>query len=116
MKKLDAITAVIRGEVPWHSLEVSGIEVRHEANEWAIGTTLDHPVSADPEDIATGLVNLSFKSDELIEWASFLLAAAPLINLERLQRSAEGNQLLETLWDVSAGEPIDDELLQRLKG
>ena len=115
MKAVSEITAVIRGEAPWQSLTSCGIDVRHEASEWEIRTILDDPVKAAPEDIATGLVNFSFRANELIEWASFLLASGSLISLERLQQSAEGDRLLEALWDVSAGKPVDDELLQRLK-
>lgn len=116
MKPSQALIQVIRGEAGWQTLVAAGIDVRHNHDRWEFSANASNPVYPTIDDVSTGFINLWFKSEELVGWASFLLAAAPLISLDRLEASPEGQELLEALWDVSSGEAVDCKLLQRLRG
>lgn len=61
-------------------------------------------------DVALGIIRLYPKSDELQEWASFLLAASPLITFEEFELSQDGEFLLNILWDLSFNEDIHGDM------
>ncbi len=106
-----ALGRVVRGEDKWESLRQQGVRIDYENGEWSISPLQSDPVPISIEDIAAGFITL-FGKDEAIEWASFLLAASPLIDLEPLQDMPHGEVLLNGLWDLSFDRNIEKDVVE----
>jgi hypothetical protein len=111
MELANQILRVIRGEIPWSSLQNLGITGCKEPEGWNwTMPSFDSLVAPTVSDIMTGLLVLQPKRNELFEWASFLLAASSLITFESLTQSQHGDSLLNVLWDIAAGDYSEVEL------
>jgi hypothetical protein len=104
----ELVLAVVRGQLPIAALEAEGInflQVTSGSSGDERKSLLDSPsgitVSPAAEDIASGLLAHRDRPVELREWASFLLCAAELIDLELLGKCPQGDALLSGLWDAS---------------
>ena len=87
------------------SLRELGIEIDHANDEWSISFAKSGPVPIEIHDLAFGFLNQS-GGTESTEWASFILAASPLIDLEPLEDHPHGEILLNGLWDLSFGHKV----------
>lgn len=96
----DQIRRVVRGEVNWGSLRGAETTIEHLDDQWTFRTDCS-PIEVGAKDVATGLLNLQHRELELVEWASFLLAASDLVSLEALHGSARGESLLTACWDLA---------------
>ena len=107
------VMKVLRGELTWSSLNGDGVEIERKGDRWLFPPVVIEPLKPTHEDIAAGIGAYLGKPEQLKEWASFLLAASSLVDLEELD-NAWGNELLEVLWDLSFGDPVDEEFLRRI--
>lgn len=104
----ELVLAVIRGQLPLTALEEIGIhfqQISDGNSEAERQTRVEVPfaksVSPRPVDIASGLLAYKDRPVQLREWASFVLGASEIIDLEPLERWPEGDELLSGLWDAS---------------
>ena len=112
MESSNEIMRVVRGQAHWSSLQHLGFNIRREPNRWIMPPVLKDLVMPKISDVATGILSLQFKPDELVEWASFVLAASSLINLETIGETPVGKKILEALWDLSFAKDITEELIR----
>ena len=104
----ELVLAVIRGQLPLATLEqvgihfcqVTGANSRGE-NQARVEVPFATTVSPKPVDIASGLLAYKDHPVQLREWASFVLGASEIIDLEPLEKWPEGDELLSGLWDAS---------------
>ena len=104
----ELVLAVIRGQLPLAALKEVGIHF-HQVTGGNSGderqTRVEVPfaitVSPRPVDIASGLLVYKDRPVQLREWASFVLGASEIIDLEPLERWPEGDELISGLWDAS---------------
>jgi hypothetical protein len=94
---------VVRGHKPWTVLQRHGLNVSYYDGSWEFGVESDPPLLVSPSDISEGLLGLSSRPREQREWASFILAASSLLDLEYVQAC---DLLLEALWEATFGEPV----------
>ncbi len=100
---------VVRGHKPWPVLQRHGFKVSYYDGRWEFGVESEPPLQASLSDISEGLLRLLSKPHELSEWASFVLVASSLVDLE----DVEGHDLLlEALWDASFGEQVKQPALR----
>ena len=114
MKLDDKIFQIVRGQAHWSILRTFGIEQRQEIDRctWHIPFLIAKPIMPKVSDVATGILKLSVKPNELREWASFLLAASSLVTFDELEKSRYGESLINVLWDISSGNYTEDEVRQ----
>lgn len=101
------VIAVIRGQLPLSALEEGGIHFcdadQNSGSERRLSVECASTVTVSPRpvDIASGL--LAYKDDpaQLRSWASFVLSASEIVDLEPLEHWPEGDELLAGLWDAS---------------
>lgn len=97
----------MRGQLPISALGDVGVSVDIQENEAAkerrIKVGFRTPVSVDlqPVDLALGLLKYKDDPAKLQEWATFIMTASEVIDLTFLESWAEGEELLEALWDAS---------------
>jgi hypothetical protein len=99
------IRAVVRGEKGWHDLSSLGIAILPLDNGFEVLNNDQMRGVATASDVAAGIVHFSNDGETLREWASILLAAASFVDLN-LKTHPRGEELLDTLWDLSFGEPL----------
>jgi len=104
---------VVRGEIDLGELPI-GLAAKRGPTEWYFSVAATKPPAPLPQDVARGLHKLLPHPGKAQEWAAFLLAAAPLLNLEQLSESPEAEALLDALWDISAGNIPPESELNRL--
>ncbi len=104
---VDIVLAIIRGQLPISSLEKAGVAMTFraadpEGKSRQIIITQDRPFGVQPTvgDIAAGFLSRVSNSDELSDWATFLLAA-DWIDFEPLEHHPDGDTLREALWNAS---------------
>lgn len=97
---------VVRGEFRWTELQ-AGLAEKRGSLEWFFPPANFPPIMPTPRDVARGIKTLATHPKELSEWASFVLAASPLLSLEKLEGSPEGEFLLEALWDIAGGVSLE---------
>jgi hypothetical protein len=112
MKSTNQIIQVIRGEAHWSSLQQLGFRILREADRWIMPPAPEEVAVPETSDLAAGILRFEFQADELREWASFVLAASSLINLERIDKTNVGQKLLEALWDLSFGKHATKEVIE----
>jgi len=103
----EIVRAVVQGKLPLSALEEAGVTVEVEQEQSSgnrrTNFRITSPIRVEPRpvDIATGM--LAYKSDpeKLREWASFVLSASEILDLEPLNSWPEGDELLSALWDAS---------------
>ncbi len=102
---------VVRGELHWSRLRRADLSIEHEGNIWTI-SPVQQVVAVDAKDVATGLLNLMHRHDDLVEWASFLLAAGGLVSLDGLGECVHGESLLTSLWDLAFEGELRSDVVQ----
>lgn len=105
---------VVRGQKPWSTLQQYGFKVSYYEGRWEFGLNSVPPLRVSVSDISEGLLGLLAKPDDLRQWASFILSAASLVDLEDME---DHDLLLEALWDASFGNQVKEparELASRL--
>jgi hypothetical protein len=105
------VRRVVRGEAHWSTLRTTSLRIEHEANTW-IFSPAQQVVEVEAKDVAAGLLNLMHRHDDLVEWASFLLAAGGLVSLDRLGGSPYGESLLTSLWDLGFERDLRPDAIQ----
>lgn len=109
MKTDIQIISVIRGKAHWSSLNCGEIVIRKDGDQWIV-PSLQEIIAPKLSDVASGILNLYPRTGELQEWASFLLAASPLITFDAFESSQDGEFLLNILWDLSSSEDIHGDM------
>lgn len=109
------VLAFVRGEVDSSDLAALGVSIRCSES----GCVVDEPegvpvVSPSVADVAQGIVVNWARSTGLRDWARAVLAAN-FIDLSALEDGAEGEQVLDALWDASAGGIELDAVVDRLR-
>jgi hypothetical protein len=100
---------VVRGHKPWPVLQRHGFKVSYYDGGREFGAEPDPPLQASLSEVSEGLLRLLSNPHELREWASFVLVASSLIDLEE----TEGHDLLlEALWDAGFRETIKEPALR----
>ena len=112
MEAIKQLNSVVRGEAHYSSLHALGINIYMHNGRWFVPSFRIKPIEIEARDVATGLINLHLKPDELQEWASFILSASSLIVLDKLDETDVGKNLLNALWDLSFGGEISVELIR----
>ena len=112
---VEAVLAVIRGELGLSALDSLGIHLQIEevGGERKITVKGSHSIRVSPKpiDLAKGLAVHRGEPKKLRDWASFVLGASEIIDLERVDRWPEGDEILSALWDASfEGTLTEDEL------
>lgn len=107
--------AVIRGELEWHVLQGGDTEIDFGG---AALTVEERSVGVDavrPEitDIACGFIAHRSDRKRMKEWAGIVLALNR-IDLGALEDHAEGELVLEGLWDASHGEELSVDFFQAI--
>lgn len=109
------VLKVVHGEEDWSSLKRFGLNMfLKEGEEWIIYPSLINPICPDIIDIATGIVTLQNNKEKLKIWASFVLAT-DIIDLSELEKSKDGERIMNCLWDISFGEKIDNKMIKLLE-
>ena len=111
MSHFERIISVVRGDAQWSSLRDLGVS-RDSANAWHMPAPICDIVAPSASHIAGGILKLQSSPNDLSEWASFLLAASPLLTFDDLTKSKEGEALLDGLWDLAFGNAPSPELLR----
>ena len=96
---------IVRGERPWTELEDIGIHVRANGDGFEIENSQHVTVIVGAEDLSLGILAYRHDPAELREWASMILADAISCDLQ-LKQTAEEQDLLSSLWDVSFGKGL----------
>src|SRR5262245_9646877 len=100
----ELVLQVVRGQRPWADLEAIGVTITRQDNSYVVENRRRVTAVARAEDIAQGLLAYQRDRAALKEWASILLAGAPILDLA-LEDHPDGDVLLGALWDASLGEP-----------
>jgi hypothetical protein len=101
----------VRGEKDWSSLRECGVDISLQGEKWVIASSQHIPVCPKIRDFAIGILNLYHNKGKIKTWASFLLAASSIVDFTVLEESEKGDTLLNSLWDISFGQPIDEKTL-----
>lgn len=106
----NVIRAIVRGERDWTDLTALGIAVLPFEDGFEIlnNDLVRGTVSA--SDVAVGMLRLSTDPIRLRHWAALLLAGSSFVDLD-VEGHANGDALLETLWDLSFGAPLTERAL-----
>jgi hypothetical protein len=107
------VRRVVRGEAHWSTLRTTDLRIEHEGSTWTF-SPVQEAVEVEAKDVAVGLLNLMHRHDDLVEWASFLLAA-DLVSLDGLGESVHGESLLTSLWDLSFERDLRPEVVEVAK-
>lgn len=109
----EVILGFVLGRRNWRDLEQVGVTVSFMDDGCDCDGKGTIVVAPSPQDIAVGLLRkVKEPASALQRWACVLLAASAVIDLARLEEAPSGNQLLEALWNASAGKPIDEASLR----
>ena len=102
----------VRGERKWRDLGQVGLTISFMddgCNCDGSGTVVVAPAVGD---VASGLVRMVEGPEvELRRWASVVLAASAVIDLRALELHSDGERILSTLWDASAGVAVEADLI-----
>lgn len=104
------IRAIVRGERDWTDLSGLGIAILPIEGGFEILNNDQVRGTVDASDVAAGMVQLSTNPSRLRDWASVLLAGSSFVDLD-LESHADGDALLQTLWDLSFGKPFTAQAL-----
>lgn len=106
------ILSVIRGEMPLSTLASVGIDLRSESGGRQLSSE-EIPVVVVPSvaDVASGLLAKGGNPDELRAWALFLLGQLN-VDLSKLESHAQGDLLLNALWDASFEGSVSETAIQ----
>jgi len=107
MNVTEQLLSVVHGELRWTELPIGLVEKRG-GQEWFFPATDFSPIVLDAKDITQGIKALAMHTEELRAWAAFILAASSLLSFEKFDESEEGEVLLETLWDIAFGVPLEN--------
>jgi hypothetical protein len=107
---MNLIRAIVRGERDWADLSELGIAILPIEGGFEILNNDQVRGTASTSDVATGMVRLSTEPSRLHDWASILLAGSSFVDLD-LESDADGDALLQTLWDLSFGKPFTTQAL-----
>lgn len=104
----EIVLAVIRGELPLSALEDAGVRFALESQgsgkadrQIKVNAAIAIIVKPSPSDIARGLLAYKHEPEQFQTWATFVLGASELIDLEGLDQWPEGDEILSGLWDAS---------------
>jgi hypothetical protein len=116
---LDArhLRKIVTGEARWTPalLEQAGITFQLKKMKIAPPRAEAPTFIAPPSDVARGLLALSEEPRALRLWVSVLLAQPGCLELSSdFELTAEGDRLLEVLWDCNFDVPIEEETRQFL--
>lgn len=107
---------VVRGEAGVDRLSDVGVRFVVEPTFELAEPTTHRPFVPSLLDVATGLFAFWARGgDDAQLWARIMLGAANIIDLVVLEDSQNGTLLLDALWRMSAGEPIDDQTVDLLR-
>jgi hypothetical protein len=107
----NVILGVIRGEMPLTALAAVGIDVHCEnASCRLTSAKLPEVVAPSVFDVVSGLLANRGNPEELRLWAFFVLAESG-VDLRKLESHAEGELLLNALWDASTGGSISENII-----
>lgn len=97
---------VVVGRATWRELVEAGSDIRAVPGGWAFGPPTLEPAAVTEPDLREGIARQIVSIDHGREWASFVLSASDLFDLEPLSGdgSASCGQVLEALWDLSNGD------------
>lgn len=104
----DAVLRFVRGKASWRSLERVGIYVELKDEGCEIDNPWEIVVNAAAGDIAEGLLAHRDDPQELVRWARIVMGGSGFINLNALEQSAQGDVLLNALWDAMDGDLSED--------
>jgi hypothetical protein len=96
---------IVRGERPWTELDEIGIQVRAKSGGFEIRNSKNVTVIAGAQDLALGILAYQHDPVKVREWASMILAGAIPCDLQ-LKETADEQDLLSSLWDISFGKGI----------
>lgn len=105
------VRQVVRGERDVSELRSAGILVLPAGDGYEIVNDGEICVVVGPVDVAAGIVAFAGDPAALAEWASILLAGAIFVDLS-MDNAPGGEQLLEALWNLSYGQPLDEAALR----
>ena len=98
----------VRGDRSWNDLELLGARIAFSDDGCNIEGTLD-VVRPSVHDIAQGLIShLEVPLHHLQRWAQVLLAGSGFIDLAELEAHPDGEEILNALWDASAGDAPEE--------
>jgi hypothetical protein len=97
---------VVLGRATWRDLVAAGMDIRGIPNGWEFGPTACAPIDVSELDLRAGITRQLETEDQGRSWASFVLAASDLFDLEAVsgQGADSSETLLEALWDISEGD------------
>ncbi len=105
----ETILAVVRGCIPWWRLNDFDALAKKTAIGWSFAPVQIRPILINGDDIRSGLSNLINDSERMKEWASFLLAASSLVDLQELESERGGDNLFELIWDLQSSRGVTDD-------
>ncbi len=94
---------VLLGKRHWSDLRNAGVEVRTTRGGWIFVPSTMPPLSLSPEELAHGIVRQLETEDGGREWASVVLAAADLVDLDDTADGDANDRALDALWELSFG-------------
>jgi hypothetical protein len=95
---------VLLGRATWRDLAAAGFDVRAIPGGWAFGPPSGAPMVVTEDDLRHGIAQQAGNPGAR-EWASFVLCASDLFDLEPLTDSGSvtAANAVEALWDLSFG-------------
>jgi len=94
----------VRGDRSWSDLELLGARIAFSDDGCDVEGRLE-VVRPTVRDIAQGFVrHLAEPRHHLQKWAQVVLAGVGFIDLGELEAHADGDEILNALWDASAGD------------
>ena len=108
----DLVGRLVRGDVPVETIERLGLTLLCEDDQYRLGGSGTTVVRAHIADVAAGVLKHAKAGRlERRRWSSVLLAASAVIDLGELEDAADGEPLLEALWDAASGGEIRQDQL-----
>jgi hypothetical protein len=97
---------IVRGEKNLEHTSGYGSYFRQVGDQWVFNENLSPPILPSIVDIAYGFMKYKNNKDQLKQWASFILSAIGIINLDQLESDEKGEIVLNALWDASFSDPV----------
>lgn len=115
MSRIGVLEQFVRGEVPLRAVSWAGVEILIEGERISAENPARIFCEPSAQDVARGFVRHQAKHEDLAKWAQVLLAGSSFIDLGRIEKDANGDLLLEGLWDASFGEPVSENVLELVR-
>ncbi|MFQ5481206.1 MAG: hypothetical protein ACE5ER_00505 [Nitrospinaceae bacterium] len=110
-KEQTILREILWGERPIHHLPFVKIRLLQTATGYRVENPRHLAVTAQPQDVARGLLRYRLEISRLQVWARFILETPEIYSLE-LQGSEAGETLFQALNSVAQGGPLSPEALQ----